>query len=90
VNKSRNEQTPKKAATSNDVSKKVMAACLPHADSFLLIGYLKDTGEKYVLSMRPSQYDSPIFSSFSEHVRKWFNPWVFELKEENSPVDSAR
>jgi hypothetical protein len=90
VNESRNEQTLEEVAPSDDVSKKVMTACLPHADSFLLIGYLKDTGEKCVLSMRPSQYESPLFSSFSKPVRQWLNLWAIELKQETSQAGSVR
>ncbi|MBT7867257.1 MAG: hypothetical protein HN763_12985 [Opitutales bacterium] len=89
MNNSRKEKTPEDHDRNVEVSQKVLNACLPHTDSFLIVGYLRDSGEKYVLSMRPAGYDSALFGSFCEPVTQWLNQWGPKSEKTQSEASNA-
>ncbi len=53
----------------------VMESCLPYADAFVLVGYLKGSHEKCVVALHRTKEQERAFGPLKKYVRQWNNHW---------------
>jgi hypothetical protein len=58
-----------------DPASLVMDACLPYADAFVLVGYLKGSHEKCVVAFHRTVEQDQAFGPMKKYVKQWLNHW---------------